>query len=84
MRLLSNEAFIDNKKLTTGNLDDEDWSKIALACAALNQTKILIDDNPMLTVADMLAKCRRVEDLGLICIDYLQLMKSSGGQELCR
>lgn len=80
MRLLSNEAFIDNKKLTTGNLDDEDWSKIALACAALNQTKILIDDNPMLTVADMLAKCRRVDDLGLICIDYLQLMQSSGGK----
>ena len=80
MRLLSNEAFIDNKKLTTGDLDDEDWSKIALACAALNQTKILIDDNPMLTVADMLAKCRRVEDLGLICIDYLQLMQSSGGR----
>jgi replicative DNA helicase len=78
MRLLSNEAFIDNKKLTTGNLDDEDWSKIALACAALNRTKILIDDNPMLTVADMLAKCRRVEDLGLICIDYLQLMQASG------
>ena len=78
MRLLSNEAFIDNKKLTTGNLDDEDWSKIALACAALNRTKILIDDNPMLTVADMLSKCRRVEDLGLVCIDYLQLMQSSG------
>lgn len=80
MRLLSNEAFIDNKKLTTGDLDDEDWSKIAVACAALNQTKILIDDNPMLTVADMLAKCRRVDDLGLICIDYLQLMQSSGGK----
>ncbi len=80
MRLLSNEAFIDNKKLTTGNLDDEDWGKIALACAALNQTNILIDDNPMLTVADMLAKCRRVENLGLICIDYLQLMQSSGGK----
>ena len=76
MRLLSNEAFIDNKKLTTGNLDDEDWGKIALACAALNQTNILIDDNPMLTVADMLVKCRRVENLGLICIDYLQLMTS--------
>ena len=80
MRLLSNEAFIDNKKLTTGDLNDEDWGKIALACAALNQTKILIDDNPMLTAADMLAKCRRVENLGLVCIDYLQLMQSSGGK----
>ena len=80
MRLLSNEAFIDNKKLTTGDLNDEDWGKIALACAALNQTNILIDDNPMLTAADMLAKCRRVENLGLVCIDYLQLMQSSGGR----
>ena len=61
MRLLSNEAFIDNKKLTTGDLNDEDWGKIALACAALNQTNILIDDNPMLTAADMLAKCRHPE-----------------------
>ena len=51
MRLLSNEAFIDNKKLTTGDLNDEDWGKIALACAALNQTKILIDDNPRATPA---------------------------------
>ena len=80
MRLLSNEAFIDNKKLTTGDLNDEDWGKIALACAALNQTKILIDDNPMLSVADMNAKCRRLDDLGLVVIDYLQLMTSAGGK----
>jgi replicative DNA helicase len=46
----------------------------------LNQTQILIDDNPSLTVADMNAKCRRVDDLGLVVIDYLQLMQSAGGK----
>lgn len=80
MRLLSNEAFIDNKKLVTGNLDEQDWVDIAAASAVLSRTNILIDDNPSLTVSDMLAKCRRVKDLGLVCVDYLQLMQSSGGK----
>ena len=59
MRLLSNESFVDNKKLTTGRLSDDDWEKVALATSALNHTNILIDDNPSLSVADMNAKCRR-------------------------
>lgn len=79
MRLLSNESMIDNKKLVTGDLEPEDWGSLALASSVLNQTSILIDDNPSLTVADMMAKCRRVDDLGLVCIDYLQLMQSAGG-----
>ena len=78
MRLISNEAFVDNKKLVTGKLGDEDWDKIALASAALGRSKILIDDNPTLTVSDMNAQCRRVPDLGLVVIDYLQLMQSAG------
>ena len=81
MRLISNEAFVDNKKLVTGRLTDEDWDKVALAAAALGRSKILIDDNPSLSVADMNAKCRRVEDLGLVVIDYLQLMQSAGGKQ---
>ena len=80
MRLLSNKSFVDNKKLTTGRLSDEDWEKVALATSALNHTNILIDDNPSLSVADMNAKCRRVENLGLVVIDYLQLMTSAGGK----
>jgi len=80
MRLLSSEAFVDNKKLVTGRLSDDDWDKIALAAAALNKTNIMIDDNPSLSVADMNAKCRRVDNLGLVVIDYLQLMQSAGGQ----
>ena len=81
MRLISNEAFVDNKKLVTGKLGDEDWDKIALASAALGRSKILIDDNPSLSVADMNAKCRRVDNLGLVVIDYLQLMQSAGGKQ---
>ena len=80
MRLLSNECFIDNKKLVTGRLEEEDWGSIAVAASALSRTSILVDDNPSLTVADMLAKCRRVKNLGLVCVDYLQLMTSAGGR----
>ena len=80
MRLISGESFVDNKKLVTGKLGEEDWTKIAAASAALNQTQILIDDNPSLSVADMNAKCRRLDDLGLVVIDYLQLMTSAGGK----
>ena len=79
MRLISNESFVELKKLITGKLNEDDWSRIAAASAALNQTQILIDDNPMLSVADMNAKCRRVDNLGLVVIDYLQLMTSAGG-----
>ena len=81
MRLISGESFVDNKKLVTGRLNEEDWTKIAAASAALNRTQILIDDNPSLSVADMNAKCRRVDNLGLVVIDYLQLMTSAGGPQ---
>lgn len=77
MRLISNESFVELKRLITGKLGEDDWGKIAAASAALNQTNILIDDNPMLSVADMNAKCRRVDNLGLVVIDYLQLMRQS-------
>ena len=77
-RLISSEAFLDNKKLMTGKLSADDWDKVTLAAAALAHTKIYIDDNPSLSVADMNAKCRRMDDLGLVVIDYLQLMQSSG------
>jgi len=80
MRLISSESFVELKKLITGQLNEDDWTKVAAAAASLNQTKILIDDDPSLSVADMNAKCRRVEDLGLVVIDYLQLMQSAGGR----
>ncbi len=81
LRLISNESFVDNKKLVTGKLNESDWEKVAAAADALNRTKILIDDDSTVSVADINAKCRRVEDLGLVVIDYLQLMTSAGGKE---
>lgn len=84
LRLISSECFVDNKKLVTGKLSDEDWESVAAAADSLNRSAILIDDDSNITVADILAKCRRVEDLGLIVIDYLQLMQSAGGKSNTR
>ena len=78
MRLLASEAFIDMQKLATGKLSEEEWGKLCMASAALSQTDIRIDDNPSVTVADINAKCRRLDNLGLVVIDYLQLMQGSG------
>lgn len=79
-RLISNESFVDNKKLTTGNLTEDEWGKVGIAATALAQTDLRVDDNPSVTVAEMNAKCRRIDDLALVVIDYLQLMTSSGGK----
>jgi len=78
MRLVSNESFVDNQKLVTGKLTEDEWGKIAIASAALSQTDLRVDDNPSITVAEMNAKCRRIDNLGLVLIDYLQLMTSAG------
>lgn len=76
-RMLSKEAYIDAQKLKTGELEQDDWMKIARASNELSKTNIYIDDNPGITVAEIKAKCRRLGDnLGLIVIDYLQLMQS--------
>ena len=78
MRLLAIESFVDGQKMATGKLTEEEWSKLSMASVALSQTDIRIDDNPSITVAEMNAKCRRVENLGMVVIDYLQLMNGSG------
>ena len=78
MRLLASESFVELQKLATGKLSDEEWTKLSMAASALSQTDIRIDDNPTVTVADINAKCRRLDNLGLVVIDYLQLMQGSG------
>ncbi len=78
MRLLSMESFVDSKKLATGKLTDEEWYNLSMAATSLSQTDIRVDDNPSITVAEMNAKCRRLDNLGLVVIDYLQLMTGSG------
>ena len=78
MRLLANESFVELGKLLTGKLSEEEWTKLAMASAALSQTDMRIDDNPSITVAEMNAKCRRLDNLGIVVIVYLQLMQGSG------
>jgi replicative DNA helicase len=79
-RLLAAEAGVDAWNLRTGNLTDSDFEKISLAMGALSQAKMFIDDTPGITVSDLRTKARREahkHDIGLIVVDYLQLM--SGG-----
>ena len=78
MRLLASESFIEMQKLATGKLSEDEWGKLCMASSALSQTDVRIDDNPSVTVADINAKCRRLDNLGLVVIDYLQLMQGSG------
>ncbi len=76
-RLLCSEARVDAQKLKTGNFDDKDWQKVTNAVGRLAEAPIYIDDNPNVTVMDIRAKARRLkarEGLGLIIIDYMQLM----------
>jgi len=77
LRLLSSQALIESRKLRTGELDDDEWTRLARASTLLSRTNLYMDDNPALTVAEMKSKCRRLgNSLGLIVIDYLQLMTS--------
>ena len=75
-RIISSEALIDSYSLRTGELKPEQWDHIAQATSSLSGCNILIDDTPGITVSAMKAKLRRVNNLGLVIIDYLQLMQS--------
>ena len=79
MRLLSRAALVPLSNLLTGQLTPQQWNSISDAAQQLSATDIRIDDNPRLTVSDMNALCRRVPNLSLVVIDYLQLLQSAGG-----
>ncbi len=78
MRMLSSESHIDLYQLNQGRLSSDEWGRLAEAAGALSKVDIRLDDNPTMTVAEMAAQCRRIEDLGLVVVDYLQLMQSAG------
>jgi replicative DNA helicase len=85
-RLLTTETGIDSWRLRTGNLREDDFSKINYAMGILSEAPLYIDDSPMLSVMDVRAKARRLQaekGLGLLIIDYLQLMEAAhrGGGE---
>ncbi len=75
-RMLSSEAMVNSYHLRSGTLAEEDWTRLSKAAARLCDTDIYIDDTTNITVTEMKAKLRRMKNLGLVIIDYLQLMKS--------
>ena len=75
-RMLSSEALVDSYAIRSGNLSNDDWDKIARASSVLSECDILIDDTAGISAAGMRAKLRKIKNLGLIVIDYLQLMQS--------
>jgi replicative DNA helicase len=83
-RMLCSEANIDMLKLRTGNLDDDDWVRLAQCAGPLASAKIFIDDTPAISITEVRSKCRRLKieyGLDLIIIDYLQLMQGRGKTE---
>ena len=75
-RMLSSEALVESTALRSGNLTPEDWNKLAKASTFLSECDIYIDDTTGINVTGMKAKLRRMKNLGLVVIDYLQLMQS--------
>lgn len=79
MKLLCAEAGVDNQRIRTGNLTEEDWPRLSHALGRLSEAKIFIDDSPNVSALEVRAKSRRImaeHGLGLVVIDYLQLMQS--------
>lgn len=84
MRLLSSVGRIDSMRIRSGKLHDEDWPKLSRAVGMLTEAPIYIDDTPSISVLDMRAKVRRLAaqyDIGLIVVDYLQLMRGRNSTE---
>lgn len=76
-RMLSSEAGIKSEKLRTGELDDDEWTRLAQAGDALSKANIYFDETSSITVPEMKAKLRRMKQVDLVVIDYLGLMKSA-------
>ena len=75
-RLLSTEALISGTKLRTGKLNDEEWSRLIPASDVLSKAELYLDDTPGITITEMKSRLRRIRNLDLVVIDYLQLMGS--------
>ena len=83
-RMLCSEVMIDSQKMKTGRLEDEDWLKLARSLGPISQAPIYIDDTPGISMMEIRAKCRRLKlekNLGLVVIDYLQLIQGRGRSE---
>ncbi len=86
-RILCSEAMVDSNKLRTGQLEDEDWVKLASTLSRLSEAPIYIDDTAGISIMEIRAKCRKLKiekNIGLVVIDYLQLIQGSGGKNATR
>ncbi len=83
-RVLCSEAMVDSQRIRTGKLEEDDWPKLARVLGPLSEAPIYIDDTPGISIMEIRAKCRRLKlekNLGLVVIDYLQLMQGRGRTE---
>ena len=86
-RILCSEAMVDSNKVRTGKIEEDDWVKLATALGPLSEAPIYIDDTPGITVTEIRAKCRKLKlekNIGLIVIDYLQLIQGSSKKNSSR
>ncbi len=86
-RILCSEAMVDSNKIRTGQVEDEDWVKLASTLGRLSEAPIYIDDTAGISIMEIRAKCRKLKlekDIGLVVIDYLQLIQGSGGKNASR
>ena len=86
-RMLCSEAMVDSNKIRTGKIEEDDWGKLATALGPLSEAPIYIDDTPGISITEIRAKCRKLKlekNIGLIVIDYLQLIQGSGKRNSSR
>ncbi len=82
-RMLSMESNVDSQKLRTGTLTDSDWDAVVEGVGVIGSSKLIIDDTPGISITELRSKCRKAKlehDIGIVIIDYLQLMTGSGGR----
>ena len=82
-RMLSMESNVDSQKLRTGTLTDSDWDAVVEGGGVTGSSKLIIDDTPGISITELRSKCRKAKlehDIGIVIIDYLQLMTGSGGR----
>ena len=80
-RILCSEAMVDSNKVRTGTIDDDEWTKLACASGQLSEAQIFVDDTPGISIMEIRAKCRKLKiekNIGMVVIDYLQLVQGTG------
>lgn len=86
-RILCSEAMVDSQKVRTGKIEETDWEKLATALGPISEAPIYIDDTPGISISEIRAKCRKLKlekNIGLVIIDYLQLVTASGKKNASR